>query len=1528
MFRFYKLYSLYLNKMSPMEWCLCEKLPRAVLHIPLTADKKCDLCGLPRRPRSGNSSSSDEEGERRQRMLAERRRAEEACKGKVRVKVAMSAKKPKPSKTCGKCGGTQKLATCQVNESNVNHKVYAGRFGHYKKPKRLPMGSMAGQTSRGEAGGAEPNGLLQEKPQQQEELPPRRSIPNTRTHESLWEPTSDMPRLVAMAHEVFNRPMHMRQRYYSSLFVSDFIPLTKPITDRTCGAISKRRTGGRAFMEHRSRPLPPLSKVLADMRESREREEELEANMRASGGGLAQPTTSIPSSAYSTQFLPFNSYEGPSEDALVVQSARSLLSRPNSLHITPRTDLPCTRLPTFESESSSNCSSPSKGMQSAEQSEIFCPTQQFYFMRNSAPLNDELLKAANHARASTSSSSSSSESSPQLRTAPRCSSSTLLMKQCALSTAKKPLISLRVRGGQCATTSNIYLSSDDAEAMHKKWQFPEPKANPSKSNSLLGKLDSIWMLNKSNSYSKTGEDNGKKNHVRFADDPVFIFPHEPDSLEPQKPLKSISLLTNKFISHTDLETEQQRCLNLMHTDSLKRDSSVVRRDLNHLLESLNLNDRYEVEDSNLQTQVTLLEDEPSDLATPDDSKGLEHLMSRLNIKGCTDTVNSSMEMSTENEVSNHHTPSVGQTNLEQMFSDLRIADCNKTEDSSMETEVTPLRADDGHDFEIKEQPDGVGHYVVLSEISNDLPVNLTNKLNDDECYPKGLSPGKQECRIHKLAMEKLVRKPNGKLSKQLSPSMWSQFVDLFTPRKRTSCNRCGMKKSKENSTLSTKICPIVPKRNQCTSIELSDARTVAPKTSLYSLKIATARTNIRTPPPKKIKIAAEPADSNETSTNESYRTCPDSVAMPQKDAEKAYPEKYSFTKVKMNRYPTTATVKPRTVKPPKPLKKRKSLKEMKTKPLETQTWHFVKIIETVHHKCTEIFFPKMLAFVRDIISTTATATWQYKEYISGESTLDFYEFRAPDVWLNDIKVDEAENDLKNRARQLGRYLLKQQQNRQMEQTGFENELFETWMSADKRRATMVDKETQLGSDCSSTYQVPGKRTKQDQSKCRSRKKSKPEAPVWPAHPFRHKKRRVTKVASSVGSYASDEDDDKDTFESSRVQSIPDYKLPDSFKKPLQLITTDVRLSMTKTLQSVNNKGIHGLEPAEYTRQEDSFDDNRLSATPDSISDPESPNTFKKPLQLISTNVRTFKISKKILEPIQYTPQEDNYSLLQQQLKESMLKPIHLITSIGVTVPKSARPAETIRPTIKAFQSDGSKTHLLSEIIPAPETMNGQRFQQNLQTSSWQMIALEATSERFENNINSCQHACPVHNCTALLGPDTFSTHFIQMHRYKGTSLQESYHRVLQGYPRQFTFDSQHLTEENSFIALLIYSRVTNGGEQSSSLHDQPYVLIGAFGEFPNLSLNQECSLAMVFWLVGYTTPVPLNATLTVHSPCNGVGRSRNILPIGVNATQDPRRFVKGSKDYFLLRTSTKNHGLLQISIVMKEQSEASELLGH
>ncbi|XP_037709705.1 biorientation of chromosomes in cell division protein 1-like 1 isoform X2 [Drosophila subpulchrella] len=341
MFRFYKLYSLYMNNMSsgltwPREWCLCEKLPRAVLHIPVNRHLLCEVCGLARRPQGEHGSSSDEDaypGRKYQRnLLAQRHNTEEPKKGQMtRVKVAIRAKKPRDHRNCrcGKCGGLARAEAGQEGTGGpggpgeeMKSKLYSGRHGLYSRPKGM-LRRQQEPTAPPPSSPSPPSSPLPPRP------PPPPSSGSSR---------SEMPSLVARAHDVFSRKNHLNQSY-SHLFVNNFIPLQSPITDTFGGAISKRSLNSSLPpRSHRSRPLPPLSKVVTNILASPKTLDD-----REKGGGLSPPKSKDSLDTVS-QFCPFEHYEGPSEDALVVSSARCLLHRPKSLYIEPRKDLPNNRI--------------------------------------------------------------------------------------------------------------------------------------------------------------------------------------------------------------------------------------------------------------------------------------------------------------------------------------------------------------------------------------------------------------------------------------------------------------------------------------------------------------------------------------------------------------------------------------------------------------------------------------------------------------------------------------------------------------------------------------------------------------------------------------------------------------------------------------------------------------------------------------------------------------------------------------------------------------------------------------------------------------------------------------------------------------------------------------------------------------------------------------------------------------------------------------------------------------------------------
>ncbi|KMY89390.1 uncharacterized protein LOC6731722 isoform X4 [Drosophila simulans] len=369
MFRFYKLYSLYMNNMASgpagqREWCLCEKLPRAVLHIPVNHRQICQVCGLARRPQAGPDSSSDKDidqgTEEQKTIIPEQSQVEEPKKSlKTRVKVAIRGKKPKAKNccrtNCHKCGGLAKAEVGQEGTEapkEMKCKRYPGRHGLYSKPK----GMMSRRQVAKAPPPSTPSSSLTLSPLPSSPPSPTAPPPPPLPHQEPESARSEMPSLVAMAHTVSNPKNNLLQNY-NNLFVSNFIPLQSPITDTFGGAISKRSNNSIRPRIHRSRPLPPLSKVLTNILSSQNSKDD-----REMGGGLSScncKDSKSTDSDLASQFCPFDQYEGPSEDALVVNSARYMLHRPKSLHIEPRQDVHNNRIESLNFQYSSTKNTPS-----------------------------------------------------------------------------------------------------------------------------------------------------------------------------------------------------------------------------------------------------------------------------------------------------------------------------------------------------------------------------------------------------------------------------------------------------------------------------------------------------------------------------------------------------------------------------------------------------------------------------------------------------------------------------------------------------------------------------------------------------------------------------------------------------------------------------------------------------------------------------------------------------------------------------------------------------------------------------------------------------------------------------------------------------------------------------------------------------------------------------------------------------------------------------------------------------------------
>ncbi|XP_034667653.1 uncharacterized protein LOC117901124 [Drosophila subobscura] len=326
MIRLYKLYSLFLKTMDNantdnlalvQEWCYCEKLPRAALHIPLNPNLRCDVCGLERRAKPDPSSSDEEEAadNELQKMLLERRRVEEALHGAARVKGAMRVKKPcsmHNCKNCIKCGGMPK-----PRAKEFKTKDNSDCLEHLPKPiEVLPEWRRGVQIPERDP---TPTATPSTSPSSEKSA--------QHAFESMWEPSPEASQSTRGKRLVSRR-------------------LGAPITDPSGGAISKR---GRFLRTRPSRPLQPLSKVLASTLAEKE-----EPNARAKGGGLSRDLMEDGNP------FPFEYYEGPSEDALVVDSALSMLQQPMALHMKPvqRLPLPCPTISSTGSDEGAISASP------------------------------------------------------------------------------------------------------------------------------------------------------------------------------------------------------------------------------------------------------------------------------------------------------------------------------------------------------------------------------------------------------------------------------------------------------------------------------------------------------------------------------------------------------------------------------------------------------------------------------------------------------------------------------------------------------------------------------------------------------------------------------------------------------------------------------------------------------------------------------------------------------------------------------------------------------------------------------------------------------------------------------------------------------------------------------------------------------------------------------------------------------------------------------------------------------------------
>ncbi|EDV32251.2 uncharacterized protein Dana_GF14140 [Drosophila ananassae] len=239
-------------------------------------------------------------------------------------------------------------------------------------------------------------------------------------------------------------------------------------------------------------------------------------------------------------------------------------------------------------------------------------------------------------------------------------------------------------------------------------------------------------------------------------------------------------------------------------------------------------------------------------------------------------------------------------------------------------------------------------------------------------------------------------------------------------------------------------------------------------------------------------------------------------------------------------------------------------------------------------------------------------------------------------------------------------------------------------------------------------------------------------------------------------------------------------------------------------------------------------------------------------------------------------------------------------------------------------SSGSKFCSMESVLDVdsddtsePIVTQKQTLYEGLPPLNWKLVSLGTTlPKKSDNNEHESAigeaHTCPIYKCREIITLQSFTSHFDIAHRHRlgaKTIQREHFHRVVEGLPKQFSFDSDHLTAGNSFVALLLYSSVTqrSSSKKSIPIRDYPLVLVASLEQL------KDSPFGYFFWFVGYPTIVNLQIKLTVYDPDENVGRSRVIMPRDIAEIQDPQCFTSNTRDHLLLRVPPK-HRNFQISL--------------
>ncbi|XP_016979092.1 uncharacterized protein LOC108044555 isoform X2 [Drosophila rhopaloa] len=1435
MFRFYKLYSLYMNNMASgltcqREWCLCEKLPRAMLHVPVNRHLLCEVCGLARRPPAEHRSSSDEEAElaaERQKIFLEQRRAEQSKKSQLtRVKVAIKARKPNARTSCRtncvKCGGLsigEQKGNCGAE--GVKSKLYSGRHGLYSKPKKMPR--------RQQEPTAPPPSSPSPSPPPSPPSPPSPPPPPRRPPPQSGSPWKEMPNLVTMAQDVFVRKNFERQSY-SNLFVSNFIPLTSPITSTSGGAISKRsRYSSCPPRCHRSRPLPPLAQVLTNILASQKSLED-----REKGGGLntqmSRDSLDI-ESELASQFCPFDQYEGPSEDALVVNSARYLLHRPNSLYIEPRRDLHNNRIESLEFQLRSGYGSASPSLSkvpsNSEVGSLSGIQRPCFFMPKAVRKN--LIKTINQIGGSSSSKNST------------LSSDTF-----------NPSI-LRKTGQE-----------NDAKETGKSEEPAEERSSIFASIMDHVFRSRITKSSSGNSRNGNGPDLDQLNHKHIVEN------HSTEDQETNSFLSDVStdqtvLSLNKTKPHQDYS---KRCSTTQSCSSSERDFNRIggsspktseKKMCSGHVKSKSIStmcdrcgNHRKVEDPIIKKGDIFHKKLDESTKLDENQKG-NAIRQKLDNKGGTPGKKESIEQMKSPKVENYE---------EEMDNKKRIQipKRNNIKRQSIHTifQRKGRRISFSHSSSSQThcKTDQCVRHVpnIIQTERKESKIKPSNKpliVNNQPVtkVPSSTNSGRKE----KESVEDKVAGRDANLTKALLP------VNSFRLcRHKDQLISWSVVKTFETV---SHVCAVIPKLHIASFvIDLVDTSkgvkgyikesclTDRPFMSLFEFRrpdidpseleshrdkagIADDESGPETPVPH----LATPKGFSRSIKQRKKRKNPCLPVWP------AHPLKYRSRKIQYEELELSFDMQPNEmIEPNESFMQQK--KRIQTEEIITSIYDDQKFSQS------DIFWD---------MSAEEEAKAKPIKLIKGNS-----------LFLNSNKPTQSD-------------------------------IFNTQDERTKWNTSKVDLES------------IGKEPKEKSLGII------PKNPVIKKIDDNHFKEQNPRKESEISQILFNQvvPITDPHFTSSKVSdrirkqidNSLQLKLKKMMTKPIKLLTSTESSSVSKFLEPFSNK-LASTEEKDQNSLRNSLSLNPKTKRDDFYDSSKGTKVFShaagitpsKETEVDNSEAPLPSTLTSILEPTLITNSQKNVPFQ---------KPLRLITNITNSSSSSDFESNHISTGLETDSDAPSEpkiTHRTTEYIGLPAL-------------NWQVISLGLAkpSESIEGPLESTEeeeYVCPVYMCMDRLKFKTFASHFDRCHKHKGEQNglpQEYFHRVVEGLPKQFSFDGDLLTKGNSFVSLLYYSSLTK--DTSLPIRDYPLALIAA----PQ-TVNDEPSTRIFFWLVGFPSSTKLLAKLTVYDPLEHFGRSRIIKPRDLSQSQDPLGFVANSKDHLLITVPHKKRRRFQITVVIDE----------